>query len=373
MAELDGLVLADDVALLIEVKAGSMSPAARRGAPDGMKEDLQALVGDPHQQALRARQYLKSADNVEFWLDDDKGLTVKSGQLENFVMVTVTLDSLDIFTATLQRLTDLGVVGDKELPWAVSLLDLAVICEAVEFPAQLIHFLRRRTRINELAFVMAHDELDWFGHYLSEGLYFEHLIAPLDSGEPQPLLNYFGYSEALDAHFAWDEQSGSEQPPLPKQVMPADMRALMLELETAQHHGYLRLASALLDLSSEARDQFFAGVAEAVQRTEADSDHHEFVLLPDRESGRGLTFVCSTDREELQKVLRGYCRLKMYQTRCPEWLGIGRLVPSSNLLDEAVLFQQPWEYDEDLEQLATEWLQPLPERADPSGAERSHR
>jgi len=372
MAELDGLVIADDVALLIEVKAGSMSPAARRGAPDGMKEDLQALVGDPHLQALRARDYLKSADEVEFWLDDDTGLTVKSGQLDEFIMVTVSLDSLDLFTATLYRLTDLGVVGDADLPWAVSLLDLAVISEAVEFPAQLIHFLRRRARINELAFVMAHDELDWFGHYLSEGLYFEHLIALPGSSEPQPVLNYFGYSEGLDAHFAWDERGGRERPPLPRQDMPDDMRALVLELEAAQHHGYLRIASALLDLSTEARDQFFTGIAEAMRRTQADGDHHEFVLVPDRESGRGLTFVCSTDREELQHILRGYCRLKMYQARCPEWLGIGRLVPSDNLLDEAAFLQQPWEYDEGLEQLAADWLRPLPKRADLSETEDDH-
>ena len=358
-AELDGLLIADDLAVLVEVKAGEMSQPGRRGAPS-MAEDLRKLIGDPHEQALRARAYMQSTDEVDFSLDARRGVRIHSGQLSDFIMVTVTLDALDVFTATLYRLTDLGVIGGRDLPWAVSLLDLAVIAEAIEFPAQFIHFLRRRTRLNELAFVMAHDELDWFGQYLSEGLYFEHLLAPPDSDEAQPLFNYFGYSDALEPHFLWDERSGEERPPLPRQAMPDGMRSLLLELEEAQHQGYLTISSALLDLSSDARGRLFAGIAEATDRTREDGGHHEFALAPEYAGGRGYTFVASADRDELQQVLHGYSRLKMYQTRASEWLGVGRLVPSGNLLDEAAFFRQPWEYDEELERVCAEYLEPLP-------------
>ena len=47
--ELDGLVLVDDVAFIIEAKSGSMSPAARRGAPS-VREDLRNLVGEAYGQ-----------------------------------------------------------------------------------------------------------------------------------------------------------------------------------------------------------------------------------------------------------------------------------------------------------------------------------
>jgi hypothetical protein len=360
-AELDGLVIVDDLALLVEVKSGGMSLEARRGAPNGMTEDLTALVGEPHEQALRARDYLRSADEVEFVLHDGTTLRVESGRLDDFIMVTVTLDALDVFTATLYKLTDLGVVGDGDLPWAVSLLDLAVISEVFEFPAQLIHFLRRRARLNQLAFVMAHDELDWIGHYLWEGLWFEHLVSSCEDEGAQPIVNFFGYSGEVDAHFIHAGRDGDDGPPMPRQEMPDDMRTFLRELEDAQHPGYMHVSLAVLDLGTEAREQFFQGMADAVQRTVNDGRPHNFTMVLENRQG-GLTFGCDVDRDSLHSFLRSYCQLKMHQARCSEWVGIGRLVSSKFMLDEAVVLRHPWESDEELERLGTEILQPLPER-----------
>ena len=47
-----------------------------------------------------------------------------------------------------------------------------IIADFLDFPSQFIHYLRRRTRLNEVAKTYAHDEIDWFGHYLNKGLYF---------------------------------------------------------------------------------------------------------------------------------------------------------------------------------------------------------
>lgn len=362
--ELDGLIIADDIAILMEVKAGGMSEPGRRGAPSGMKEDLESLVGEAHDQALRARDYLKSSDEVTFTLSDGTALAVKSGDIDDIIMVTVTLESLDIFTATLYRLAELGVLREDELPWAVSLLDLAAIAEAVEFPAQLIHFLRRRRRVNELTSVMAHDELDWFGHYLSEGLYFENLVAEDD--EHMTFVSFVGYSKDLDAHFVLADCEDADVPPLPRQSMPDEMRALLLELEDSQPHGYLHISLALLDLSTEARLQFFEGVEQTVERTLGDGERHDFTMILDAAHG-GLHFSSSTDRTELQRHLRAYGQLKMYQVRCSEWVGTGRLVPSSHLLDEAIYMRKPWEFDDELERLVAEYLQPLPSRDGSAG------
>jgi hypothetical protein len=229
----------DDIAVLVEAKSGSMSPAGRRGAPNGMTEDLDALVGDAHKQALRAKEFMLSAATVVFDLPSGDQLRVDSSHITEFLPVTVTLDALDTFTTMLHRLVDLGVVGDSDLPWAVSVLDLIVIADAVEFSAQFVQFLRRRARLNELKMVAAHDELDWFAHYLAEGLYFEHLAAPAQTSDRPTHYNIFGYGDVLDAHYLHDDRYEGQAPALPRQPMPDDMRALLRELETSHRTGFI--------------------------------------------------------------------------------------------------------------------------------------
>jgi len=355
--ELDGLLLADDTAVLVEVKAGSLSPEARRGAPDRLREQLEGLVGRAHEQVLKAREFLTSAPSVAFDVEGKPKLRVQSDRLNAFVLIVVNLDPLDVYTTNLSGLTHLGVISDADLPWAVSYLDLVVIADALEFPAQLFHYLRRRQRVDELGFVVAHDELDWFGHYLKEGLFFEHLKERAESAKGRFVWDIIGYSEDLDAHYMHDERYSGEQPPIPRQSMPESMREMLGELEDAQHHGYLHLSLALLDLSWRAREDFFAGARELIARTRIDGEDHDMtMLLDDGESG--LTFMSDVDRERLQKNLRIYCQMKKYQCRCSCWIGIGKLVDTDSWADEAIVIKHPWEYNQDLERLVAGALKP---------------
>lgn len=341
--ELDGLLLADDTALLIEVKAGALSPEARRGAPDRLREQLDGLVGKAHEQALKALEFLKSAPSVIFDAEDRGKLRVRSAKFNTFVLITVNLDPLDVYTTNLSRMVDFGVIRSANLPWAVSYLDLVVIADAVEFPAQMLHYLKRRQRVNELGSIIAHDELDWFGHYLKEGLYFERLTETVEDPGRKPLLTITGYSEDLDAHYMYDERYEGEQPPIPRQYMPALMREMLCELENWRPLGYLHVSLALLDLSSQARDNFFINVEKLIRRTTLDRTHHTMTLLLD--DGRsGLTFVCDVDRDRLQRHLHAYCHLKKYQSQRSDWVGIGKLVGTDNLVDEAIVIKYPWEY-----------------------------
>ncbi len=356
--ELDGLLLIDDTAVLVEVKAGTLSPESRRGAPNRLREQLEELVGKAHEQALKAKKFVTSAQNVVFDLKAGGKLRVQSAKLNEFMLITVNLDPLRM-TINLNRLVDLGVIDNADLPWAVSYLDLVVIADALEFPAQMLHYLKRRQRVNELGFVMAHDELDWFGHYLAEGLYFEHLEKTVEGSKGKFIWNIVGYSKDLDAHYMHDERYSGEQPPIPRQPMPEAMRKMLHELEEAQHHGYLHLSLAFLDLDWQARKDFFDGAEEAVRRTLADGMNHDMTIVLDNGQS-GLTFMSDTERSRLQGALLGYCRIKKYQCRCPHWIGIGKLVGTDNWVDEAIVIKHPWEYNEELEGLVATALAPLP-------------
>ena len=357
--ELDGLVLADDTAVLVEVKAGVLSPAVRRGAPDRLREQLRDLVGEAHQQALKAREFMRSAPTVVFEVEGGTPLRVHPEKLNAFVLVTVSLDPLEIFTTNMNRLVEVGAVAPGDLPWAVSYLDLVVIADALEFPAQMLHYLKRRQRINELGFVMAHDELDWYGHYLTEGLFFERLAESAAKSNGKFVWNIIGYSKELDAHYMHDERCSGGQPPIPRQPMPESMREMLRELEESRPRGYLQLSLALLDLSWQGRKDFFDAAEDLIRRARADCKAHDFTMILEDDQG-GLTFMAGVERDRLRKDLHVYCQLKKYQCRCTEWVGIGTLVDSDAWVDEAIIIRGPWEPDDELERLVAASLPPLP-------------
>lgn len=347
--ELDGLLIADDTAVLVEVKAGALSPEARRGAPHRLREQLRDLVGKAHAQGLKAKDYLRSAPSVVFHLNSDRILRVTSANLRELVLVTVNLEPLPIYTTNLMRLTNVGVMDATDLPWAVSYLELCVIADALEFPVQLLHYMQRRQRINEIGFVQAVDELDWFGHYLTEGLVFDELIGA-SKQNAKFVMNIVGYSDIFDAHYLHDERYTGVRPPIPRQVMPEPMKEMLRELESGQQPGHLKLSLALLDLDFQTRQEFFDTADELAKRSRADGKPHDATFLSD-DSKSGLTFMCHTDLAMLKNALLGYCQMKKYQCRSSRWIGIGKLTSSAHCLDVAIVIEHPWEYDGQLEAL----------------------
>ena len=168
--QLDGMLIYDSILFLVEAKAGSLSPEARRGAPSFL-EDLETIVGEAHKQALRALRYLESAEQVTFRQREVGQIRVRRGDFTRVILVTSSLDSLSVFTTGVAELSKLGVITPIEFPWAVDLSDLHVFAELIEFGAQLVHYLQCRMELNTQP-VRSSDELDYLGHYFKFGLNF---------------------------------------------------------------------------------------------------------------------------------------------------------------------------------------------------------
>ncbi|HLL06285.1 MAG TPA: hypothetical protein VK539_37280 [Myxococcaceae bacterium] len=250
--ELDGLVTIDTVAFIVEAKAGLMRAPGRRGAEKGVVEDLKKIVGDAHEQALRAIRYINAFPEVSF--EDKSGnpvLTIRRADLTRIIPVAVTLDNLDAFVTRIADLEPLGIIPAGVLPWAVSLQDLRVIVEHVEGAGQFVHYLERRQELESTS-VTAHDELDWLGNYMKEGLYFKET----DSQMPLALGSF---TTEFDEYYM--HQAGVRQTPATKlrQKMPAEIRELMLQLEKTAPHGFVEAICLMLGGDEDSR-QLLAGM-----------------------------------------------------------------------------------------------------------------
>jgi hypothetical protein len=353
--ELDGLVVFDGRVFLIECRSGALTPPARRGAPAQVVTDLKKLVADAHGQALRAQDYIRSSDQAVFTLPDGGSLTLRRDELKEFFLVTVTLDSLTPFTSTLHEIAELGIFQSDELPWAVNVLDLRVVAEMVEFPSQFLHFLHRRLRLNELKAVVAVDELDWLGHYLLEGLYFDDWIA----GGMQHI-NLLSYTTAFDDYYLYETGERKTPAAKPRQRMPDTLREIGGVLEEQHPENHSDVVMALLDMGDKARRTFVKSLERIRRLAEKDGRVHDFTFA--FEGSRGLTVMASSsmDPERLHERLSAYSLLKKYQARTPEWVGLISHTRLPGLVQGAVVIRSPWEFDADLEKL----VQTLPSSND---------
>lgn len=165
--ELDGLVLFDDFAVVIEGKAGGMSVPARRGDVRRLREDIQRNVEDAWRQAARARAYLLRDEDSTF--RDENGeviLHVPAGSIHDVVIVNPTLHELGGHASQLGGLRALGLFPEDELPWSVYINDLRVIAETSDNAAVFLHYPVWRSRLPLGDGVVVWDEIDLWASYL---------------------------------------------------------------------------------------------------------------------------------------------------------------------------------------------------------------
>lgn len=249
-AELDGLVLFDRYAFLLEGKAGSLGKA-RRGGKDKIRTQLEALVGDAADQVARADNYIRSTSTPTFRIAKGGSVTVDNEQFSERVLVTVTLDVLDIFTADMYQMRDIGVVKTHDLPWCVALTDLRAISEILVRPFELTHYLRwRLATIEDPRLHGGKDELNWLAVYLKEG--------PAQPKVPGNFtdLTFTSYTDDFDAYFLYKEGSRTVPAPRPAQPFPKSMRAVCEHVANERIHGYTELCELLLDLRFGERSDF---------------------------------------------------------------------------------------------------------------------
>lgn len=356
-AELDGLLLLDNAIFLVEAKSGTFSAPARRGAPKRMQEELRELVGEAYSQAMRAKKYITESDKPSFRLEDGGNLIIEMDKYNQIFLVTVTLDHLDSFVTNVYQLKELGIFQEDEYPWAVSLTDLRVISEILENSSQFVHFIKRRLHLNELGWVQAHDELDWLGHYLLEGLFFDEIK---EQGEGPFVFNLLSYSWIFDDYYFFITGQRNSPVEKPSQKMPPLMQVVLRELEVQHQEGYLDAACALMDMSGQNREDFFRYCEEFRRKTLKDRGIHD-ISIPFSKGGFGVTFMFSPIERssEFPDRLIGYCQMKKYQTKVARWIGFACIADTPGWVDYVFILDNEWVFDEELEKQVNKYLPPL--------------
>jgi hypothetical protein len=254
--EIDVLLRCGSTAVLIEAKSATMRPGARRGGA--------ALLKHLRENLTKAADQGKRAKDALFGsipLTDPKGTEVKlTERITEVQTIMVTLDDLSSVAPVLWELEGTRTLpGDATAPWVVTLHELEQVAATTQWPVQFIHFLRRRSRLNEFGRFVASDELDWWMHYLTLGLYFEE-----ETGEER--VRYTSLTDPLDQWVLYEQGIRSEPAPKPEMKVPPGSAQFLDLLCLERPTAWVQAGCALLDASSDAQAEFWKALKKLRKR-----------------------------------------------------------------------------------------------------------
>lgn len=340
LGEIDCLLRLGDTVITVEAKSAAQRAGAKRGGR-ALVDHLEQNVKKAAEQASLAQRALSGEADVELRSTNGRTLRLESDVREVHAIV-VTLDDLSTVAPVIWQLAGSRVLpSEVTIPWLVNWYELDLVCRLVQWPAQLVHFLRRRSRMNEIGHMHAADELDWWMLYLDGGLFFEDDEAIRKGAD----VRYLSQTDALDAWVMWERGDRVTPAPKPRQRLEPETERILDFLDEHRPPGAIPAACALLDISSEAREQVHRHVGEARQRARARNrvqrGTHGFTDAP-RPFFVSWLVVPDEARSVLQDVLRDHVEERLDEFGVMAVVAFGFCASSARPFDALLVLAARW-------------------------------
>lgn len=312
LTELDIMLGVDDLLFLVEVKSGGLSAAASRGAPKSLASDLSDLIIAGQRQSERAERYIKSQSETVFYDESGKNVVhrLRIADYRTVFRVVVTREFLGWVGAKIAVLSILDPGLSKSFPWHISVDDLRIVAELfVGKDLQFVHFLEQRLQASVETVMSQHDEIEHVALYQRLNQYHELPIRGVDHMSFDP-----SYMKHIDFYFA--ARYAGEFPRVPEQNLPPKMSGFLEALSTSRLPGRFEVASILLSMGQEGRDEFEANLVVLEDRRSA--SRQPSLHLPFGSDSIGLSVTYASEDNFNEELVR--CAARMQQGGSTRWL-----------------------------------------------------
>ena len=263
--ELDGLVLFDDIMLVVEVKAGAFTWTPPSTDFPAYLQSLKALLQKPAEQAARFLDYLDSGDAVPIHdAEHKRTATVATKDYRLIVPVCISLDALTAAAHQIAELKPVGIAVPRPV-CSLSIDDLRVFRDVFDSSVAFAHFLLKRYEAEREPEVHVTDQLDHVGLYLEFLDYVDH-AKELSAAWGTGVDHWPGYRDVLDRYF-YQVGAGGEPPHKPSLPIGEMLSAVLGKLDASARPGRSSCAAALLDMAPTVRKGFDNQVAQSLARS----------------------------------------------------------------------------------------------------------
>lgn len=374
--ELDGLVYYDNAIILIEAKSVIYPSSAQNGGVGRLENTLEANIEYAAYQAKRAKDYILNVD-IPIFEDKNKRkiLEIEKTGFENIFLVNVTMEYFAELSVNLLQLQKLGFVDIKEFPWSVSIGDLKIISEFIQFPNQFLHYIFFRQKFSNKVLI-GNDykhffELDIFGFYLFEEK--EELADYLIEDVNENVIAYNAYNDinndisslTPDFSYIFNEYYNKKilgiEADVPHKKYNPEFYDIIRQLEeySDQGKGYTNIVIKLLDVDNNVQDQIMNLIHKMVEEAKSNKTIRIFSApylhgnFDDR-SSFGITIIAgfSKDTARMFQVLKATCVKNQYSYKYEEWLGMCIIIDDSrHLVNNFMLLRDDIKFNSEMESL----------------------
>lgn len=309
----------DPLDKLIDEYVVAVTLSARSGDVVAALKDVDKAILQPLAQAQRARDYIAGLDAAEF-LEKGTGrrVVVRRADIADVFLVTlVGTGAWSLIAANLVRLAPLGLFADGEYPWALSVNDLSVVADCVEFPSQLFDYLRRRYEAQREPRFRFHDEWDLLGVYMAGAL---DIRDPRFAGADFVSLDSFD-DDLQDYYYSLGGAVAT--PERPRRPVPENLKELLLAVERARHPQKTDAICVVLSWPNWGLEELGKSLRDVRGKVVLDGKAHAVAVgHPWRASG--VSFCCGfRNRRGIQQTLWTACESHRQRTGAQEWAGFG--------------------------------------------------
>lgn len=163
-AELDLLVVYDDVILLVEAKSHKLTDADKRAGAKGLMDKLNDSIGYAAYQAHRAKRYIEVNNTPEFTSNGNR-IKINKTNTKHIFKIATTFDHMSSMVCDMNNLVKEGVMKpDYKDTWVVSLFDLMVVSDKCKGKEEFEKYLLLHEQLPDVE-IHYFDELDVFGAF----------------------------------------------------------------------------------------------------------------------------------------------------------------------------------------------------------------
>ncbi|MBY6035770.1 hypothetical protein KUV80_03865 [Fictibacillus nanhaiensis] len=266
--ECDGIIIFDDVLIILEVKGGAFSPVSPFSDQEAFIESLKSLAQNPYEQSLRLFTEYKKDNCLDIYFKENKKAYKLVKKLEHFNFIYACCVTLDDFNEIAAQIEKTEYIKDSELPvWCISINDLRVYTQFFNSTSIFLNYMYQRSLAGKNSLIKVNDELDHIGlhfEYNNYSMYVSELAMEVKSD------NVFipSFRDEIDNYMAWithersSKQHNHENPmellfgplKIPEQKMKETFKKLVNLLDKTGDELNVKAARYLLLLSTETRD-----------------------------------------------------------------------------------------------------------------------
>lgn len=205
--ETDGILIYDNNLFILEAKSWILRESSKSWAPIWLDEDIDKIVSDAYNQAVRTREYIEWNSKAVFKNKVWKEIILNWKEFNKIFLLNITWDYLwqiSLYTSDLRERWHIDYKYDF-LPIYLNIL--RIYSEITEFPSQFILFLERRLNLMTRDNIRFFDELDMFIYFNRHWLIFPYWFPPNHEWQKSLYVHIDpSLSHEVDKYYYWKDK-----------------------------------------------------------------------------------------------------------------------------------------------------------------------